>query len=125
MRKFIVLFITGLALVLAAPAMGDVTQVKSRVTLFGENVTGWAFHGSVTNGKLSPKGRRVVMFRDNHVYLGSCLVGTFRGHGASYWRISGRIPFPGPRHHLSVYVQDRFLTNGWIDELPTFTGGGN
>jgi hypothetical protein len=78
MRKFIALIITGLALALAASAMSSSTDgikrvgtsVKFMANYYTSGGNRWVVTGRVSNGSLSPSGRRVYVFRDGTNYLG-------------------------------------------------------
>jgi hypothetical protein len=122
MRKFIALIITGLALALAASAMSSSTDgikrvgtsVKFMANYYTSGGNRWVVTGSVSNGSLSPSGRRVYVFRDGTNYLGSTYTDSHGNWTVTKW---GRVA--PDMHGFEVTVQDRFLGGPtWVDELP-------
>ncbi|MGZ4169538.1 MAG: hypothetical protein ACXVRW_16015 [Solirubrobacteraceae bacterium] len=142
MRKIITLIITGLALVVAAPAMGAgvMTPVKSAVSIqkpirqqAGSELN-FVFVGKVTaaNG-VAQKNREVILFDWQRFsggpqsrILGSITTGAYAGHSQGYWQLTVQWWAGIANHHFYAYALDRFVpppTNvgPWFDYLPAMS----
>ena len=128
MRKLITLIITGLMLVVAAPALastGLVTQVPSAISI-NKPIRKWVgpwsareltfvFTGKVTANGVPRAGREVTLFNWTRTSggpqsnpQGAILTGAYAGHSSGYWQITVHWWAGIANTHFFVYVKDTF-----------------